>query len=216
MFFILDNLFWIGLAIVGLNTFISHSFLRPDKYKPAIGKRINLLYIIGFIISINGWGMVAMDFNFQHSWYETIGYIVIGVMISGAILEGRKDFPLVSTRAVKPLKLMAIRNEEAYYQLYLTAEEKGLATALSEHSIVLDGINRPDGFSRVPRKRRGFSTTNEKEFHLHGAKQAVNFAKGKSFSDVMSSSLPDVYKTIGFQFLAEEQLKIAADGSFID
>jgi len=204
LFLILENLFWIGLGSLVLTFLVSRPLLKPNKYKPSTAANVNRAYIVCFFIIIYGWSIFTMDIGINGSWYETIGYIIIGIMISGAWLEGRRDFPLVNRALLNALSELKVNNEQGYLEFYLSVQESGLERAFQLHQKMF-AINVPQHSQII-----------EGEFEIAHAKQAVAFAQSQTFQGVLNSSLPQVYKTIAFQFLTERELKRAADGVKLD
>lgn len=204
LFLILENLFWIGLGSLVLTYLVSRPLLKPNKYKPSIAANVNRAYIVCFFISIYGWSIFTMDIGINGSWYETVGYVIIGIMTSGAWLEGRRDFPLVNRTLLNELSELKVNNEQGYLEFYLSVEELGLEKAFQLHQKQFS-----DNVPQHPQMIEG-------EFEIMHAKQAVAFAQSQTFQGVLNSSLPQAYKAIAFQFLAEKELKVAADGVKLD
>ena len=135
MFWILENLFWISIAIIILTLIVSRPFLTPSKYRPSYAKKINLAYAIGFFIMIYGWGIFTMDYGIQRSWIETIGYIVIVLLGSGALLENRRNFPLLKKEILAMLDQAKQDEPDTYYEFLLHVEDVGMAEALQKFDL---------------------------------------------------------------------------------
>lgn len=199
----MDNLFWIGLGGVVLTFFFARPYLRPAKYKPKFAKRINRAYAYSFLVMIYGWGFLAMNLGFKHTWYEIGGYGFIALLVSGAMLENLRDFPLLNREMLNELKSLKSRDEESYLNFYVAVEETGLASALQKHQSLFVSENKDIDLEA------------DLDLDLNFARQSIQFAKDKDFAEVLRSKLPEPYKTIAFQYLAEKQLKICADGILI-
>lgn len=203
MLFIFGNLFWIGLGCVVLTLLFSRPYLRPAKYKPELARNVNRAYIFSFFVMIYGWGLLSMNFGFNNSWYETIGYGFIALLISGAWLENRRDYPLLNREMLNALKSLKSRDEESYLNFYIAVEETGLASAFQKYQSLFVNENKH------------IELEADLDLDLNFARQAIQFAKDKDFGEVLRSKVPEPYKTIAFQYLAERQLKVCADGILI-
>ena len=135
MVWVLGNLFWISIGIILLILISSRPFLAPSKYRPSYAKKINLAYAIGFFIMIYGWSIFAMDYGMSNRWGETIGSIVIVMLGTGALLENRRDFPLLKKEILAMLDQVKQDEPDTYYEFLLHVEDVGLAEALQKFNV---------------------------------------------------------------------------------
>lgn len=135
IFFILSNLFWIGIFIIILTLILSQPYLKIPKYKPSNAKKINLAYALGFFVMIYGWGIISMDYGLQRSWIEYGGYALIAILGSGALLENRRDFPLLRKDLLGALEQMKQENPDYYFRFLVAVELNGMQEALDEFDL---------------------------------------------------------------------------------
>jgi len=132
---VLENLFWISIAIIILTLIVSRPFLAPSKYRPSYAKKINLAYAIGFFVMIYGWGIFTMDYGIQSGWIEIVGYIIIVMLGLGALLENKRDFPLLRKEILAALEQAKQDEPDTYYEFLLHVEDVGLAEALQKFNL---------------------------------------------------------------------------------
>ena len=135
MFWVLENIFWISIAIIVLTLIFSRPFLALSKYRPSYARKINLAYAIGFFVMIYGWGIFTMDYGIQSDWIEIIGYIVIVLLGSGALLENKRDFPLLKKEILATLDQAKQDEPDTYYEFLLHVEDVGMAEALNKFNL---------------------------------------------------------------------------------
>tara|TARA_B100000780_G_C21099409_1_gene443605 strand:+ start:264 stop:674 length:411 start_codon:yes stop_codon:yes gene_type:complete len=134
MYWILTNLFWIGLGIVILTLILSQQFLSTARYRPSSAKKINIAYATGFFIMIYGWGIITMDFGFNSGWIETGGYILLGLLGLGALLENRRDLPLAKKELQTLLEQLKQDDPDKYYEFMIQIESDGADEAFQKLS----------------------------------------------------------------------------------
>jgi hypothetical protein len=125
MYWILTNLFWMGLGLVVVTLILSQRFLSTARYRPSSAKKINIAYAIGFFIMIYGWGIITMDFGFSGGWIETGGYILLGLLGIGALLENRRDLPLARKELLNLFEQLKQDDPDKYYEILLQIESDG-------------------------------------------------------------------------------------------
>ena len=76
-----------------------------------------------------------MDYGIQRGWIETIGYIVIVLLGSGALLENRRDFPLLKKEILAMLDQAKQDEPDTYYEFLLHVEDVGMAEALQKFGL---------------------------------------------------------------------------------
>ena len=133
--FILSNLFWIGLLIIILTLLLSRPYLTIPRYKASNAKKINKAYASGFFVMIYDGSIMSMDYGLQQSWIEYAGYALIALLGIGALLENRRDFPLLRKELLDALNQMKQDKPDDYFRFLVAVELYGMQDALEEFGL---------------------------------------------------------------------------------
>ena len=92
---IINNLFWIGTAIVILA--MLRGFGLANNYTSKRAKLICIMHFIGLFMMGYGVSDLAWSYGFQNTWWETGGQALFFILGFGAFLESQKMLPMAPT-----------------------------------------------------------------------------------------------------------------------
>ena len=115
---IINNLFWVGTAIVILAMF--GGFGLANNYASKRAKLICIMHFIGLCMMGFGISDIARSYGFQNSWWETGGQALFFILGFGAFLEYQKMLPM----APKNIQNMAERVATEAGQMIIGTEPK--------------------------------------------------------------------------------------------
>ena len=92
---IINNLFWIGTAIVILA--MLRGFGLANNYTSKRAKLICIMHFIGLFMMGYGVSDLAWSYGFQNTWWETGGQALFFILGFGAFLESQKTLPMAPT-----------------------------------------------------------------------------------------------------------------------
>jgi len=115
---IINNLFWVGTAIVILA--MLGGFGLANNYASKRAKLICIMHFIGLCMMGFGISDIARSYGFQNSWWETGGQALFFILGFGAFLESQKMLPM----APKNIQNMAERVATEAGQMIIDSEPK--------------------------------------------------------------------------------------------
>ena len=93
---IVNNIFWIGAAIVILA--MIRGFGLAKNYSPQSARWICIMHLFGLFAMGYGVSSLAWTYGFKNTWWETGGQALFFILGFGAFLESRKTLPLAPSQ----------------------------------------------------------------------------------------------------------------------